>query len=52
MNKLALIAVIGGVVGALGAVVAALRVPDGPAAFRVTIAIAVLDVGLLIAATT
>jgi len=48
----AVIAVTGGVVGALGATVAALRVPDGPAAFRVTIAIAVLDVGLLIAATT
>ncbi|MCS7475893.1 UbiA family prenyltransferase [Umezawaea endophytica] len=48
----ALVAVTGGVAGALGAVVAALRAPDGPAAFRITIAIAVLDVGLLIAATT
>jgi 4-hydroxybenzoate polyprenyltransferase len=47
-----LTAVAGGALGALAAVSVALRVPDSPAAFRITIAIAVLDVGLLIAATT
>jgi 4-hydroxybenzoate polyprenyltransferase len=37
-----------GVAGATAAAVVASRVPDSPAAFRLTMAIAVLDVGLLI----
>jgi 4-hydroxybenzoate polyprenyltransferase len=38
-----------GIIGAVVAAVAATRNPDGPAAFRITLLIAVLDVGLLIA---
>ncbi|WNV87000.1 UbiA family prenyltransferase [Umezawaea sp. Da 62-37] len=45
-----LVAVGGGVLGALAAAAVAVRSPDSPAAFRITIAIALLDVGLLIAA--
>jgi 4-hydroxybenzoate polyprenyltransferase len=41
-----------GIFGALAAAVFALRAPHGTAAFRITIAIAVLDVVLLIVATT
>ncbi len=44
-------AVIGGVFGALAATAVALRAPHSSAAFRITIAIAVLDVVLLIVAT-
>jgi len=41
-----------GLVGALITAAVALRLPDSPAAFRITIALAVLDVALLIATTT
>jgi 4-hydroxybenzoate polyprenyltransferase len=48
----AVTAVTAGVVGAVAAVTAALRAPDSPAAFRVTVAIAVVDVVLLVVNAT
>ena len=44
-----LVASAGGIFGAATAAIAAIRNPDSPAAFRITLLIAVFDVGLLLA---
>jgi 4-hydroxybenzoate polyprenyltransferase len=44
-----LLASAAGILGAVTAAIAAIRNPDGPAAFRITLLIAVFDVGLLLA---
>jgi 4-hydroxybenzoate polyprenyltransferase len=48
----AVTAAVAGVVGALAATATALRTPDSPVAFRVTVAIAVVDVVLLVVTAT